>query len=74
MKNLPFVRVCFNIFIFLMLTQSVFAQNNKRHFQADYDAKAMRFGYFLGLSNTYFNAKFNNLWSENGWFSQFSFE
>jgi hypothetical protein len=60
MKNAPFVKVCFKIFVLLMLTQSVFAQNTRRHFQADYDAKAMRFGYFLGLTNTYFNAKFNN--------------
>lgn len=60
MKNVPFVRVSFKILVLLMLTQSLFAQQTRRHFQADYDAKAMRFGYFLGLTNTYFNVKFNN--------------
>lgn len=60
MKNVPFVRVSFKILILLMLTSSLFAQQTRRHFQADYDAKDMRFGYFLGLTNTYFNVKFNN--------------
>ena len=60
MKNVPFVRVYFKILVLLMLAQSLFAQQTRRHFQADYDAKAMRFGYFLGLTNTYFNVKFNN--------------
>ena len=60
MKNVPFVRVSFKILVLLMFTQSLSAQQSRRRFQADYDAKAMRFGYFLGLTNTYFNVKFNN--------------
>lgn len=60
MKNVTFVRVSFKVLVLLMLTQSLSAQQIRRHFQADYDAKAMRFGYFLGLTNTYFNVKFNN--------------
>ncbi len=60
MKNALIVRVFFKILVLLMLTQNLFAQQTRRHFQADYDAKAMRFGYFLGLTNTYFNVKFNN--------------
>lgn len=60
MKNVPFLRLFFSLFVITILTQSVFAQQTRRHFQADYDAKSLRFGYFLGLSNTYFNVKFNN--------------
>lgn len=60
MKNVPFLRLFFSLFVATILTQSAFAQQTRRHFQADYDAKTLRFGYFLGLTNTYFNVKFNN--------------
>lgn len=60
MKNVPFLRLFFSLFVVAILTQSVFAQQTRRHFQADYDAKSLRFGYFLGLTSTYFNVKFNN--------------
>jgi hypothetical protein len=60
MKNAPFLRLFFNLIIVLLVTQSLFAQKTRRHFQADYDAKSLRFGYFLGLTNTNFNVKFNN--------------
>lgn len=60
MKNAPFLRLFFSLFVVVILTQSVFAQETRRHFQADYDAKSLRFGYFLGLTNTNFNVKFNN--------------
>lgn len=60
MKKIPFLRSTISLFLIIVLTQSVFAQQTRRHFQADYDAKTLRFGYFLGLTNTYFNVKFNN--------------
>lgn len=60
MKNVPFLRLFFSLFVVAILTQSVFAQQTRRRFQGDYDAKSLRFGYFLGLTNTYFNVKFNN--------------
>jgi Outer membrane protein beta-barrel domain len=60
MKNIPFLRLFFSLFVAILLTQGVFAQETRRHFQADYDAKTLRFGYFLGLTNTNFNVKFNN--------------
>ncbi|CAH0996437.1 hypothetical protein EMA8858_02569 [Emticicia aquatica] len=60
MKNAPLAQLSLRLFILIMLSQSVFAQQTRRHFQADYDAKAVKFGYFLGLTNTYFNVKFNN--------------
>lgn len=36
------------------------AQQNKRLFQGDYDAKTLKFGYFIGIPYTNFNIKFNN--------------
>lgn len=36
------------------------AQQNKRLFQGDYDAKTLKFGYFIGIPYTHFNVKFNN--------------
>lgn len=60
MKKVPFLRFTISLFLISVLTQSVFAQQTRRHFQADYDAKSLRFGYFLGLTNTNFNVKFNN--------------
>lgn len=60
MKNVPFLRLFFSFFLVTVLSQSVFAQQTRRHFQADYDAKSLRFGYFLGLTNNNFNVKFNN--------------
>jgi hypothetical protein len=60
MKKVPLIRFIFSLFVVIILTQSVFAQQTRRLFQADYDAKALKFGYFMGLSNTYFNVKFNN--------------
>ncbi len=38
----------------------LFAQYNRRHFQADYDAKTTKFGYFLGLPSTNYKVKFNS--------------
>ena len=43
-----------------IVVQSVSAQQNKRLFQGDYDAKTLKFGYFIGLPYTHFNIKFNN--------------
>lgn len=60
MKNVPLFRFVFSLFIVFTLTKTISAQQVRRHFQADYDAKALKFGYFLGLTNTYFNVKFNN--------------
>jgi len=60
MKNVTFIRLFFRLFLVSLLTQSAFAQETRRHFQADYDAKTMRFGYFLGLPSTFYNVKFNN--------------
>lgn len=60
MKKVPFLRFITNSFLLITLVNSVFAQQTRRHFQADYDAKSLRFGYFLGLTNTNFNVKFNN--------------
>jgi hypothetical protein len=60
MKNIPFLKLYFSFLLVIVLTQSVFAQETRRHFQADYDAKTLRFGYFLGLTNTYCKVKFNN--------------
>ncbi len=60
MRNSPFVRVCLQAFILLMLAQNIFAQQTRRIFQGDYDAKAMKFGYFLGLTNSNFKVKHNN--------------
>lgn len=60
MKKVPFLRFTISLFLISVLTQSVFAQQTRRHFQADYDAKTLRFGYFLGLTSTYYNVKFNN--------------
>lgn len=60
MKKVPLLRLFFSLFLVSVLTQSVFAQETRRRFQADYDAKSLRFGYFLGLSSTYYKVKFNN--------------
>ncbi|MER0438421.1 porin family protein [Emticicia sp. W12TSBA100-4] len=60
MKKIPFLRFTISLFLVAILSKNVFAQQTRRHFQADYDAKTLRFGYFLGLTNTYFNVKFNN--------------
>ena len=43
-----------------MAVHSLSAQQNKRLFQGDYDAKTVKFGYFLGLPYTHFNIKFND--------------
>jgi hypothetical protein len=60
MKNTPLVRLSIKIFVLTLLAQVVFAQQTRRYFQADYDAKSVKFGYFLGITNSYFNVKFNN--------------
>ena len=60
MKKAPFLKFILSVFFVIVLAQSVFAQETRRHFQADYDAKSLRFGYFLGLTSTYYNVKFNN--------------
>ncbi len=36
------------------------AQMNKRIYQADYDTKTVKFGYFVGIPFTHLNVKFNN--------------
>ncbi len=48
------------LFLFLIFIglQKLSAQT-KLKFQPDYDAKKVHFGYFLGLSNTNYNVKFN---------------
>jgi hypothetical protein len=48
-----------------MAVHSLSAQQNKRLFQGDYDAKTVKFGYFLGLPYTHFNIKFNNYFVNN---------
>jgi hypothetical protein len=48
------------VIIWFLSTTLVFAQQTRRHFQADYDAKNTRFGYFIGITNTHLNLKFNN--------------
>lgn len=60
MKKIPFAGLSFSLMFLVMLTHTTYAQQTRPYYQADYDAKAVRFGYFLGLTNTYFNVKFNN--------------
>jgi hypothetical protein len=60
MKNFPFLRLFICQIIVCLLTQGVFAQDTRRHFQADYDVKNLRYGYFLGLTSTHYNIRFNN--------------
>src|SRR6218665_2618038 len=48
------------LFLSIMVVHGLSAQQNKRLFQGDYDAKTVKFGYFLGLPYTHFNIKFNN--------------
>lgn len=60
MKKAPFPRFVLKLFFLAIFTQCVYAQQNRPRFQADYDAKDMRFGYFLGITSTNFNIKFNN--------------
>lgn len=48
------------LFLAIISVHTLLAQENKRLFQGDYDAKTVRFGYFLGLPYTNFNIKFNN--------------
>ncbi|WP_449240105.1 type IX secretion/gliding motility protein PorT/SprT [Emticicia fluvialis] len=49
---------CFLIAVCLFLPAR--AQMNKRIYQADYDAKTVKFGYFVGIPFTHLNMKFNN--------------
>ena len=60
MKKIPLSKLYFLTTLLLVLAQCVFAQQTRRQFQGDYDAKAMKFGYFLGLTNSNFKVKFNN--------------
>jgi hypothetical protein len=60
MKNLPLSKFIIGFFLVIIFAQKGLSQEVSRHFQADYEAKSLRFGYFLGLTNTYFNVKFNN--------------
>jgi hypothetical protein len=48
------------LFLSFIVVHSLSAQQNKRLFQGDYDAKTLKFGYFIGLPYTHFNIKFNN--------------
>lgn len=48
------------LFLSIIVVHGLSAQQNKRLFQGDYDAKTVKFGYFLGLPYTNFNVKFNN--------------
>ena len=48
------------LFLSFMVMHTLSAQQNKRLFQGDYDAKTVKFGYFLGLPYTNFNIKFND--------------
>jgi hypothetical protein len=50
-----------NLFILLIIsTLTANAQLNKPIYQGDYDAKKIKFGYFIGLPSTHFNLEFNN--------------
>jgi len=57
-KTFIFAKGC--LLLLLLTVQTLYAQQNKRIFQGDYDAKTLKFGYFIGLPNTHFDAKFNN--------------
>lgn len=47
-------------FILVICALAASAQQTRRHFQADYDAKNTRFGYFIGVTSTHLNLKLNN--------------
>jgi len=44
----------------MVTSHALHAQMNKRIYQADYDSKPIKFGYFVGIPYTHLNVKFNS--------------
>ena len=44
---------------------TAFSQNTKTLYQGDYDAKKIKFGYFIGIPTTHFNLEYNNTFVYN---------
>lgn len=49
-----------SLLVVILTGTTLYAQMNKRTYQADYDAKPIKFGYFIGVPYTNLNVKFNS--------------
>lgn len=60
-----FLKGCLLIMFSITLCSNAFSQTSKIKHQADYDAKPIRFGYFLGVSFNNYRIKHNQLFLSN---------
>ncbi|SOE22170.1 Outer membrane protein beta-barrel domain-containing protein [Spirosomataceae bacterium TFI 002] len=60
MLNIPRQKALIIIVFFAACATALAQRDSKQKFQADYDAKKVRFGYFLGVTATNYGVRYNN--------------